>query len=361
MNRLLIYTDRDFAHLHNPDFGSSECGERINLDRILDEDNKRLVITPSYNKKIELFMTEFCKNNPIFNLIQTQNMNNPFRPNLFQQLFNMIPSKFYDRNCHGCTVKTNKTVCPICESKISIHNYFTFVHTHDPNVTDADTTHLTHTTYTAVTKSVNLVCEMITDLYNKKINHGFALVRPPGHHASKTKSEGFCIVNNVAIGAEYGLKLGFKRIFIFDFDAHHGNGTQEIFYDRADVFYCSIHTLDTWPKTGQVDETGNGLGQGYNLNIIVKKGVYRYEYLKKFHTQVIPAIKSFDPDLIIISAGFDGLSTDRMKIMNLDPETYEIMTETLVNLNKPLAFVLEGGYDQEALPIVLRMCIEKLK
>ncbi len=187
----------------------------------------------------------------------------------------------------------------------------------------------------------------------------FCIVRPPGHHASYIKSQGFCIINNIALCAEYAINVGFKKIFIFDFDAHHGNGTQEIFYDRNDVFYCSIHTKDAYPKTGSTGETGSGPGTGFTKNIIVPHKCDNELYYKIFKNDVILLITEYKPDLILVSAGFDGLENDPIKLLSLTPEIYGKMTLDLASMKIPIGMVLEGGYTNSVSKCI-ELCVNNL-
>ncbi|CAH6421055.1 Histone deacetylase [uncultured virus] len=202
---------------------------------------------------------------------------------------------------------------------------------------------------------------MVDGLRAKTVDHGFAFVRPPGHHAHCHKSWGFCLVNNLAVGVKYALTRGFNRVFVFDIDAHHGDGTQSIFYQDPNVFYCSIHTAESFPKTGLPEEQGEGEGFGFNLNCVVPKGVSANAYLEVFHDQVRPAIEAYKPDLVLVSAGFDGLDTDPMQIMKLEPATYGTIVAALKEVSQaPVGLVLEGGYDVSRLNHCYHACISSL-
>ena len=151
-----------------------------------------------------------------------------------------------------------------------------------------------------------------------------------------------------------------KKIFIFDFDAHHGNGTQEIFYHTNKVFYSSIHTLDFYPKTGLESEIGLADGMGCNLNVIVPRNIDVISYLYFFENKILAQIDNYKPDLILVSAGFDGLLTDPMKIMNLTPECYGMIVKKLVFFGIPVCLILEGGYNLQDLPICFDICLKEL-
>src|SRR5262249_47504862 len=140
-----------------------------------------------------------------------------------------------------------------------------------------------------------------------KVSNAFAFVRPPGHHAEVARAMGFCIFNNVTIAAEYAIRQkNCRRVAIMDFDVHHGNGTQWAFYDRSDVFYVSTHRYPFYPGTGARKEEGEGKGKGYTLNIPFAGGEGDHEYLTAFEKEVMPALRGYSPDLLLVSAGYDA-------------------------------------------------------
>lgn len=182
----------------------------------------------------------------------------------------------------------------------------------------------------------------------------FALGRPPGHHAEPDEAMGFCFLNNAAIAAESVLRDGdAERVAIFDWDVHHGNGTQAAFYDRDDVFYASIHEDGLFPGTGEVQETGTGEGEGTTMNVPLEAGHGNSDYLLLLDRVISPAIERFDPDLVLISAGFDAHRHDPISRMRLSSEGYALMTDRMRDLAREtdaaLGFVLEGGYGLDTL------------
>jgi acetoin utilization deacetylase AcuC-like enzyme len=182
--------------------------------------------------------------------------------------------------------------------------------------------------------------------------HCFALVRPPGHHAEPDRAMGFCIFNNAAVAAAYAAASG-KRVAIIDWDVHHGNGTQKIFYSTDKVLYCSIHQVDLFPGTGWIDEIGSGAGKGCTLNIPIRGSSTISDYVYIANHVIIPAIDRFSPDVIIISAGQDPLSDDPVGGMALEPADFGILTGLLAgHARNPLALVLEGGYGPSVRPAV---------
>ena len=193
-------------------------------------------------------------------------------------------------------------------------------------------------------KAVNLVME-------EKFQNAFALVRPPGHHAGKHLACGFCIFNNIAVAAKYLLKkFKLKRILVLDIDAHHGNGTQEIFYETNKVLYISLHEDPRrFPRAGFIDEIGEGKGFGYNVNVPLPFRTNDQIYLKAVNEIVKPIIQQYNPQFVLVSAGLDGHYTDPVGSLSLSSLCYQEVYETIVNLASEicggkLVSVLEGGY-----------------
>jgi acetoin utilization deacetylase AcuC-like enzyme len=195
-----------------------------------------------------------------------------------------------------------------------------------------------------VIKGIDLVLKGETD-------NAFAMVRPPGHHALPSRAMGFCVFNNIAIGAKYIQKnYKYERILIVDFDIHHGNGTEEIFYEDPGVFYISLHQYPHYPGTGAREDIGRGRGKGFNLNLPMSPGSGDVEYIKVFKDTVIPAANSFKPQVILISAGFDGHAKDPLSSTTLTSKGYYEITTILKELAKSysenrIVSILEGGYN----------------
>ena len=183
----------------------------------------------------------------------------------------------------------------------------------------------------------------------------FALVRPPGHHAEAGHAMGFCLFNNVAVGTEYALRrLGLQRVLIFDWDVHHGNGTMHSFYRTDRVLFLSVHQYPHYPGTGRIDEIGEGPGTAYTVNVPLPPGQGDQDYLAIVERVLEPIASQYKPQLILVSAGFDIAGGDPLAEMNVSPKGFAWMTKTLLSISAAccpgrLVFVLEGGYDLDAL------------
>ncbi|MBK6812516.1 MAG: histone deacetylase [Sandaracinaceae bacterium] len=198
------------------------------------------------------------------------------------------------------------------------------------------------------------VVALVETLMTSETRRGIALVRPPGHHARPGRPMGFCLLNNVAIAAAAALARGAQRVAIVDWDVHHGNGTQEMFYDDPRVLFISLHQWPCYPGTGAAQETGRGAGQGTTLNIPLPAGADPAVFGAAFRRLVIPALQAFRADVVLVSAGFDAHERDPLANLNLDAATYGAMTSALVDhveglRHGRLGLVLEGGYDLRAL------------
>ena len=177
-----------------------------------------------------------------------------------------------------------------------------------------------------------------------KADNAFALVRPPGHHVTKNRSMGFCLFNNAAISANELTKQG-KKVMIFDFDVHHGNGTQDIFYDRKDVLYQSFHLSPHYPGTGGIDEIGIDNGEGYTVNAPLSYGNGNGAVSKLLDEIFLPVAKQFNPDMIIVSSGYDSHHLDPLGGMTLTSNFYGEIIARLQEIQPKIVCTLEGGYN----------------
>ncbi|MEB3828565.1 histone deacetylase family protein [Phormidium sp. CCY1219] len=175
----------------------------------------------------------------------------------------------------------------------------------------------------------------------------FVLARPPGHHAERDRGMGFCLFSNAAIAAYYAIEqCGLNRVAILDWDVHHGNGTQAAIESHPQLAYCSLHQSPCYPGTGDASETG----QHHNvLNLPMSAGSTRADYQPMFESKVMPFLTSFQPDLLIVSAGYDACASDPLASINLQPEDYGIFTDYCLQLTRRIVFGLEGGYHLDAL------------
>ena len=186
---------------------------------------------------------------------------------------------------------------------------------------------------------------------NGEVDNAFALVRPPGHHAIYDRAMGFCIFNNMAIATKFALsRFSLKRVLIADFDVHHGNGTQDAFYADPKVLYFSTHQYPFYPGTGWMDETGTGEGEGTTVNFPMAAGWGDEEYLRAFNEVLVPVARRFQPQLILVSAGFDAHWADQLAMMRVTITGFAQMVMILKNLAAELCqgrliFTLEGGYN----------------
>ena len=181
----------------------------------------------------------------------------------------------------------------------------------------------------------------------------FCAVRPPGHHAERGHAMGFCLFNNAAVAAAAALAGPLQRVLVFDPDVHHGNGTQHLFYRSPAVYYISIHQYPFYPGTGAAGERGAGPGSGYTLNLPLPAGAGDDEYLAATERRVLPALRAFAPQLVIVSAGFDAHRRDLLGMMRVSTSgftaMYRLLLDELDRLGVPHLFVLEGGYHLAAL------------
>lgn len=230
---------------------------------------------------------------------------------------------------------------------------------------DPDTV-ATPETYDIARLAAGGVMNAIDTVIYREADNAFALVRPPGHHAQASAAAGFCIFNNIAIGARHAMALHkMERILIVDWDLHHGNGTQEIFYEDREVLYFSIHQSPGYPGTGGMGEMGRGKGLGYTINVPLKPGADDAFYVRIFQDILSPIALTFKPEIILVSAGFDTYFGDPLGEMKVTPEGFACFTRVLLNLAEEcsggrLVLVLEGGYHIQGLTKCVRAVLLEL-
>jgi acetoin utilization deacetylase AcuC-like enzyme len=228
------------------------------------------------------------------------------------------------------------------ETSLLTNNSTTYLSTGD-TVISKQSDHVARLAVGAGIKGVDMIM-------SKEISSAFALVRPPGHHATATRGMGFCIYNNVAIVARHlQQEYGLKKILIVDFDVHHGNGTQDIFYEDNSVFYFSVHQHPFYPQSGRPSETGTGEGKGFTLNVDLPKGSGDKDLLSTFNNQLKSAMDKFKPEFVIVSAGFDAHEGDLLGQLNYTSSGYKQAALVLKDIAEQYAlgrtlYMLEGGY-----------------
>ncbi len=209
--------------------------------------------------------------------------------------------------------------------------------------------------YDAARLAAGAVLALADAVVAGEVDNGFAFVRPPGHHAERARAMGFCLFNNVAVGAEYlRQKYGVERVLIVDWDVHHGNGTQHIFEDDPGVLYLSTHQFPFYPGTGALEEVGWGAGRGFTVNLPLPAGMGDAEFEAIFERVVVPVAESYSPDFVLISAGFDAHERDPLAQLRATERAFRHMARCLLEVAARCAggrcvAVLEGGYDLLAL------------
>jgi len=229
------------------------------------------------------------------------------------------------------------------------------------NLTIDDDTITSIESYEVSLKAIGAGIVAVDAIVNKEIDRAFAAVRPPGHHACKQKAMGFCLFNNVAVTARYAQEKGYKKVFIIDFDVHHGNGTQDIFYDDSSVFYFSTHEEMSFPGTGNMEEKGVDKGKGFNCNYKLKHDSGDEEILRIYREELPPLVQKFNPDIILVSAGYDIHEDDPLAGLNITTQGIrKLVHEILALKDVPYIFMLEGGYHVDALAESVKVTVEEM-
>ena len=230
---------------------------------------------------------------------------------------------------------------------------------------DADTS-TCPVSFDAALRAAGGMISAIDSVLSGEVDRAFPLVRPPGHHAEADRAMGFCLFNNVAVGAAYLTEVkGLERVLVIDWDIHHGNGTQHIFYDTSKVLYFSTHQYPFYPGTGAAEEVGSGDGRGYTVNVPMEPGMGDDEFIQIFEEILKPIIDQYKPEFILVSAGFDIYFEDPLGGMKVSPEGFAKLTRLLTDeadkiCDGKIVFLLEGGYNLDGLWISTKEVIEEL-
>ena len=218
----------------------------------------------------------------------------------------------------------------------------------------------------AALAAAGTVVSAVDAVVGGRARHAFCAVRPPGHHASQARGMGFCVFNNIAIGARHAARAhGVERILIADWDVHHGNGTQEVFWSDSSVLFFDTHQHPWYPGTGSPDETGEGKGRGRIVNRPFPAGAGRDEILGAFRTELVPAAERFKPQLVMISAGFDSRAGDPLGKFTLTDADFAELTAIVAGIARQhaggrLVSVLEGGYSRDGLARAVSAHLDRL-
>ncbi|MCF6244462.1 MAG: histone deacetylase [Sulfurovum sp.] len=215
--------------------------------------------------------------------------------------------------------------------------------------------------YRAATKAVGAGIAALDGINSGEFERAFCAVRPPGHHATPTQAMGFCLFNNIAIAARYAQSIGYKKVMIIDFDVHHGNGTQDTFWEDNTVFYFSSHQAFAYPGTGAEAHKGEGKGKGYTANFLMMPESTDSELLDIYQNDLPPIIDTFNPDIILVSAGYDLHESDPLASLNITTKGIRQMVRGILDsVNVPFVFFLEGGYDVNALGENVKVTLEEM-
>ncbi|MCL7488182.1 MAG: histone deacetylase [Desulfobulbaceae bacterium] len=235
---------------------------------------------------------------------------------------------------------------------------------------DADT-HTSARSFDAACLAAGALIDGVQKIADREVDNAFCLVRPPGHHAERDRAMGFCLFNNIAVAAHWAMEnLGTERILIFDWDLHHGNGTQRSFYHTDKVLYCSTHQYPFYPGTGAMVETGEGDGSGFTLNVPLPGGQDDSDFVQICSQVIVPVARQYKPEFVFVSCGFDIFGGDPLGAMRVSASGFAQMTRIMQNLadevcDGRLLITLEGGYKLNgmrdgALAVLTELCGEKL-
>jgi len=212
----------------------------------------------------------------------------------------------------------------------------------------------------AALRAAGGACALAEALMGGAERIGFSGLRPPGHHAEAARAMGFCLFANVSIAARHALALGASRVLVLDWDVHHGNGTNSIFHESPEVLFASLHQYPFYPGTGALADVGSGAGEGFSINLPVPGASGEEEFCGLVEHVVLPAAREFAPDLVLVSAGFDAHRDDPVGGCALETGSYAELARQVLTLGKPVGYVLEGGYDLDALAASVGASLEAL-
>ncbi len=225
---------------------------------------------------------------------------------------------------------------------------------------DSDTV-CSRDSYDAAIMAVGAGVVALDGIRSGEFERAFCAVRPPGHHATPTQAMGFCLFNNIAIAARYAQSIGYEKVMIIDFDVHHGNGTQDTFYEDDSVFYFSSHQAYTYPGTGAQSDRGEGKGEGYTANFPMMPESADNVLLDIYDNELSPCIERFKPNIILVSAGYDLHESDPLAQLNITTEGIRRMVRLILNCSDvPFVFFLEGGYNVNALGENVKVTLKEM-
>ena len=289
----------------------------------------------------------------------------PENPERIRRLSSIVRDR-YGRVCHMYPARLADTVdVEAVHSRFYLDQLRLHAQNSDPYSYDRDTYLMEHSYFTAELAAGGCL-ELADRIMDGTLDHGFAMIRPPGHHAEPGRGMGFCIFNNVSVTAQYlRRKYHLNRILILDFDAHHGNGTQEVFYDTEEVLVVSVHQRDLFPFSGKATEAGSGKGEGYTINVPVFSQFGDVEYTFLLGRILQSVVEQYLPQIILVSAGYDGHRDETISGTLLSTEWYGMVTTMLKQYAREvcgdrLLMILEGGYNPISLEESVLATLESL-
>lgn len=278
------------------------------------------------------------------------------RDRLISIIVTLKAAGLWDRLTH---IKPRKA-SPADLALVHTHEAIERIRTMGAGEVDPDT-YTSVESFDAASYAAGAVMEAVEQCRKSGMRRVFCAVRPPGHHAEADRSMGFCLFNNVAVGARHAQRIGYTKVFIVDFDAHHGNGTQHIFEEDDAVFYFSTHQYPYYPDTGKDMERGKEKGEGSTYNVPILAGSGNKDYLAVYQDILPGVVQRFGPDIILVSAGYDIHANDPHANIRVTHEgIHGIVRSILTSADVPMVFVLEGGYDLPSLCDSVKITIEEM-